>query len=353
MRLSQLGELSLLEFIRMKFPVKRSGRLARKDIIVGIGDDAAVVKPSQENSLFSTDMMVEGIHFDLRFITPYQLGFKLVSINASDIFAMGGTPRYMLLDIAANKNTEKDFIESFFQGLQDALRHYDISLLGGDISASRKDMSLAASIIGYAKNPILRSGARPGDKIYVTGYLGDSACGLELLRKAKQHVIIEKKQFRKKSTLSSYLGLGWNVLEPLLRRHLMPIARNLKSLSRYAKAMIDLSDGLLIDLTRLCAESRVGAVIYEEKIPVSGQMKKASSALGLNPLKLALTGGEDYELLFIGKFPPAHQAVKTSKNSINVTCIGEITKKGRILVDAKGRKKPFSAEGYQHFGIKR
>ncbi|MFA4830437.1 MAG: thiamine-phosphate kinase [Thermodesulfovibrionales bacterium] len=370
MQLSDIGELSLLETIRKRFAYKSRG------IIVGIGDDAAVIKPRGKKLLITTDMMVERVHFDLSFTTPYQLGFKLVSVNVSDIYAMGGIPHYLLLDIAMNKTTEESFVNSFFDGIQDAIKLYGISLIGGDISSSKNDMVAAASLIGYAEIPVKRSGAKPGDKIYVTGNLGDSACGLELLKRIKQPVHIKRtmqdagcriqdKKDREscimnraskqhlKSKLSK-LRLTWNVIAPLLRRHLMPEARNPKNFVRHATAMLDLSDGLFIDLSRLCNESKVGARIYMKHIPVSRQAKKASSALGLDLFKLAASGGEDYELLFTAPpHPPIPPLIRGGVGGVKITCIGAITKKGMVAVDKYGKESALKAEGYQHYGIQR
>ena len=340
MKLSQIGELSLLEQIRRSF-CKKS-----KNIIVGIGDDAAVVKPLGKNLLVTTDMMVEGVHFDLSFTTPYQLGFKLISVNVSDVYAMGGKPFYLLLNIAVNKNTNKKFMDRLFDGVKDALTLYDAILIGGDLSATNAGTALSATVIGYVKKHIPRSGANIGDKIYVTGYLGNSACGLELLKKIKRPVPLENKGQRKQNTpslttLYSGLlkGLSWKVVEPLLRRHLMPEARDSKKFVKDATSMIDVSDGLLIDLWRLCNESKVGARIYIENIPVSPELRKAASYLGISPIKLALSGGEDYELLFTA---PAEKKVKAIH-------IGDITESEKVIFDSSGRKKPFSAKGYDHF----
>lgn len=292
-KLSQFGELSLLEQIRKKF-----GRKS-KNILVGIGDDAAVLKPKNEYLLVTTDMMVEGVHFDLRSVTAYQLGFKLISVNVSDIYAMGGDPFSVLLNIAVSRNTEKEFIDVFFDGVKDAMNVYRTRLIGGDISSADKGMSIAATLIGYARKYIKRSGAKVGDKIYVTGPLGDSACGLELLRKIKGHVPIGNERSMvsvRRSTLPYALlsksGLSWKIIEPLLRRHLMPMARNPKKILRFATSMIDISDGLLIDLSRLCDESRVGARIYEKNIPMSFEIKETASHFGIHPLGLALSGGK-------------------------------------------------------------
>jgi len=341
-KLSQIGELPLLEQIRKDFSKKS------KNVLVGIGDDAAVVEPINKYLLATTDMMVEGIHFDLRFVTSYQLGFKLISVNVSDICAMGGEPYYLLLNIAINRNATKRFLDMFFDGVKDAISVYDTGLIGGDLSSSNKGMSISATVIGYADKYIRRSGAKMGDKIYVTGSLGDSACGLELLKKIKKPVplrrhlspSIEKGKGGGVKTLCFEYGLSKKTIEPLLRRHLLPEARNPKDFVHAATSMIDISDGLLIDMSRLCSESKAGARIYEEKIPMSPEMKKAAEKLGISPIKLALSGGEDYELLFTA---PAGRKIKAIS-------IGDIAESKKVIVDKKGREKPFSAEGYQHFG---
>jgi thiamine-monophosphate kinase len=351
MKLSQIGELTLLDQIRKRFK-KKSNK-----IIVGIGDDAAVLKPTYKNLLVTTDMMVEGVHFDLRLATPYQLGFKLISVNVSDIYAMGGKPLYLLLNIAAKKSTEKKFIDRLFDGIKDAMNLHDTILIGGDLSATKSGMALSATLIGYAKRYVQRSGANVGDRIYVTGDLGDSACGLELLKSIKRPVPLERSKIKEHGAKRKELrdkskdpmryapcgmrlkGLSWNTVEPLLRRHLLPEARDANKFARYATSMIDISDGLLIDLSRLCSESRVGARIYIDNIPLSPELKKTAVHLDIPPLKLALSGGEDYEMLFTA--PPG--------NKVRAIYIGEIIKSGRFIVDSSGREKPFSAKGYQHF----
>ncbi len=368
MKLSQIGEIPLLEHIRKRFEKHPP------NILVGIGDDAALIKPSHENLLITTDMMVEEVHFSLSFITPYQLGFKLVSVNVSDIYAMGGKPRFLLLNIAMNKNMDQKVIDSFFDGVQEAMNLYSLFLVGGDLSASTKGMTLSATIIGYTKGYTKRSGAKIGDRIYVTGTLGDSACGLALLKKMKRPIPLENtttppltpptrkgecfkipspsrgegegggeglsSKFR---TLFSKWGLSWHDVGPLLRRHLMPVARDPRKFVRNATSMIDISDGLLIDLSRLCDESKVGARIYTENIPLSSELKKVASYLSISPIKLALSGGEDYELLFTA---PA-------KKKIKAIYIGDIVELERVIVDISGKEKIFSAEGYQHFGVQR
>jgi len=324
-RLTERGELALLKGIKKRF----KGRA--KDIIAGIGDDCAVVVPGKEKLLLTTDMMVEGVHFDLSFTTYFQIGFKTISVNVSDIFAMGGCPRFVLLDIAAPEATRENSLYSFFQGAEKAFRRYRITLVGGDLSASDA-LVVSATLIGYAKKPVLRSGARPGDRIYVTGTLGDSACGLELLKRIRRPVSLETGE-------EIRTPLGWSTMKPLLRRHLLTEARNPVRVASGATAMIDVSDGLLIDLFRLCEESGVGARIYMKKLPLSVQMKKAASFLGRKADVLATSGGEDYELLFTA--PP--------RRRVNTVCIGEITDSERVIVERDGSERSFSPEGYQHW----
>jgi thiamine-monophosphate kinase len=326
MKLSELGELSLLKRIRERF------RVDAGNVIAGIGDDCAVVSPGSRSLLLTTDMMTEGVHFDLGITTHFQLGFKIISVNVSDIYAMGGTPRYVLLDFAAGENMDERSLERFFDGLQTALNHYRIKLIGGDLSSSKWGMVLSATLIGDVKKPILRSGAEPGERIYVTGNMGDSACGFELLKKIQRPLFIEQGDSVDKP-------LKWSTMEPLVRRHLLPEARKPGKIGRVATAMIDVSDGLFIDLSRLCDESRVGARVYAKLIPVSPQMKKAASALGMDPFMLATSGGEDYELLFTA--PP--------KRKVNAICIGEITEAGRVVVDRGNRERSLPVSGYQHW----
>jgi thiamine-monophosphate kinase len=353
LKLSQIGELTLLEQIRKKF------EKYPPNILVGIGDDAALIKNTNENLLVTTDMMVEGVHFNMDFITPFQLGFKLVSVNVSDIYAMGGKPKFLLLNIAMRKNMDKKLVDKFFDGVQEAMKLYSLFLVGGDLSASHKDMTLSATLIGYTKKYLKRSGAKQGDRIYVTGNLGDSSCGLELLKRIKRPIPIEfSKEQRVKSkelrinsndtvlyTKRSKLlkDLTWEDVEPLLRRHLLPVAKDSKKFLRSATSMIDISDGLLIDLSRICDESRVGARIYINNIPISSELKRVTSGLRISPVKLALSGGEDYEMLFTAP----------SSKRLNAIYIGDITESERVIVYPSGRKRAFSAEGYQHFGIYR
>ena len=325
MKLSEAGELSLLEILRKRFG-KRS-----QSIVLGIGDDSAVILPQNSNMLLTTDMMVEDVHFDLSWTTPFQLGFKLVSVNVSDIYAMGGTPKFLLLNFSSSKDTTLDFFSEFFDGVETAMEKYGVSLIGGDISSSEK-VVLSATVTGYADKFIARKGARAGDRIYISAPTGDAACGLALMKSNRKKIAIEQGKKQK-------FPLPWDTVRPLIERHLMPVARNPRLFIKAATAMIDISDGLGIDLSRLCKESKVGALVYADKIPLSNELQKASAYLGLSPLDLAFGGGEDYELLFTA---PA-------KEKANAYCIGEVIKTGMFFIDEKGHKTKASIKGYQHF----
>jgi thiamine-monophosphate kinase len=337
MRLREVGELPLLEKIRARFPEDSSR------ILTGIGDDTAVLRTGPGKTLATTDMMVEGVHFDLSRSTPRQLGEKLVSVNVSDIYAMGGTPRFALLAIAAPPDTEVSFVDELLRGVKTALRSYRAHLVGGDVSSSPGEIVLSATLLGTAATPVTRAGARPGDLVCVSGPLGDAACGLAILKRLKKPV-----DFRK-GVRGPGSPLPWKVMRPLLKRHLLPEARKPGPLVRRATAMIDISDGLLLDLSRLLKESRVGARIEERRLPLSKEMKTAAGNLKLDPLRLALSGGEDYELLFTLPRGTAGRLDKLWRGD-GTAVIGEVTKKrGITLLRTDGSTVSAKPEGYSHF----
>ncbi len=325
MKLAEAGELFLLEKIRRKFNRKFS------DVVCGIGDDAAVVRVLRKNMLLTTDMMVEGVHFDLKWTTPFQLGFKLISVNISDIYAMGGRPRFVLINFAAPGDAGTDMFKRVFDGIERAARTYDVAVIGGDVS-SAGNVVLSASMVGYASVILTRGGARNGDCIYVSGALGEAACGLERMKRLGKPVEIEKGR-------RADFGLEWRDVSPLISRHLMPLATNPEKFARRATAMMDISDGLLIDLSRLCRESGVGAVIDLQRIPISGELRRAAAHLKLSPLDMAMGGGEDYRLLFTAP----------EDAGVGAYCIGRIGGRGLRAVNEAGRVHKLAVKGYQHF----
>lgn len=362
MLLRQVGELELLRRIREKFRI--TPKTDGSDIIVGIGDDAAVIAPQRERVFVTTDMMNEGVHFDLGLTAPFHLGFKLVSVNVSDIMAMGGSPRYLFLNIGMREDSDERLFWDLYEGIAAAMERYGLHLLGGDLSACKNDAVLSATVIGTGDGILTRGGAAVGDRIYVTGTTGDSACGLEVLRRLTEESkstvkrawvreTREDERIKDESTLSltvdsSPVSLQWRVAGPLIERHLMPSARASSPYLPYATSMIDVSDGLFIDLCRICDESGLGARVYLERLPLSVSLKHVGQILGLDPVVLATTGGEDYELLFTA---PEIPEGLNEESEVKITCIGEITERERIVVDMWGKEYHLKPEGYQHFGV--
>ncbi|MCI4625373.1 MAG: thiamine-phosphate kinase [Candidatus Magnetoovum sp. WYHC-5] len=325
MKLGDIGELSIVDYINNKF-------LTNDDAVaVSIGDDAAVFKAKDMPMLVTTDTMVEGIHFDLSYATYFQVGFKLISINVSDIYAMNGEPAYLFLSLSFNPDTEYKDICSFLDGVKSAADMYKLSLLGGDTTAAVNGMVITATVLGYAKRPVTRAGAKVGDRMYVTGPLGSSACGFELLKRVKKRVEPDRPE-------NLGIPLTWDRVKSLFFSHLMPVARKPFFENSSINSLMDLSDGLAIDLRRLCYKSGVGAVVYENLLPMTDEMIEACKYLDIEPWKLALCGGEDYELLL------------TSKEVLQgVYQIGEIIETGCFWVDANNFKHEWPACGYEHF----
>ncbi|MEK7307994.1 MAG: thiamine-phosphate kinase [Nitrospirota bacterium] len=314
--LGTIGEFGLIKRLRTRHAD------SSPEILKGIGDDAAAVKIKSQITLITTDMLLEGIHFNLSFTTFYQLGYKTLAVNISDILAMGGKPRYFLLGLGLPATYLARDIDELYSGIMKLAKKFKVAVIGGDTCASGKGLVLSGTLLGEANGIITRSGARPGDAIFVTDTIGDSAMGLMLMKKLK---------IKNSKALSPDI-------RTLIKKHLMPEPRALKKTSGIT-SMIDVSDGLLIDLSHICDESNAGALIYIDKIPISKGLALAAKKMGADPLEFALKGGEDYILLFTAP----------SDIKINAIRIGEIIKKGRFLVDARGRKIPFKAEGYEHF----
>jgi thiamine-monophosphate kinase len=307
-------------------------------------------------------MMNEGVHFDLGYTSPFHLGFKLVSVNVSDIMAMGGVPKHIFLNLAFTSGADEEFFNRIYDGIEAALKLYGVQLLGGDLCSSRNDTVVSATVLGEGENIVTRAGAAAGQKIYITSSTGDSGCGFEILKRLS----MESRQLIKRlnadrADAGTYcrtplqmdvngneFSIEWQIAEPLVRRHLMPVARDTRDIARYASAMLDVSDGLFIDLSRICDESGTGAVVYLDKIPISDELKKASELIGKDPLKLAVSGGEDYEILFTSSDFPLQDY--NSSHEVKITCIGEITAEERSVIDGSGNKATLKAEGYQHFG---
>lgn len=326
-------ELSLIKELKNKFPFPET-------LGIGIGDDSAVLR-FKEFALLTTDLMIEDVHFDLSYTSFYHLGFKIVSVNVSDIYAMGGDFKGFLFSLGVPQSiTEEDF-NDLFEGIKDALQYYGGFLIGGDLSRSEK-VFLSGFAVGEAKRPILRKGAKAGDWIFITSCLGLSQAGFYILRSLSQSDKEVIKTIRDFKNFSNFLNIEVQGINEILEKHLMPLAIKPDKFKEIADAMMDISDGLLIDLHRLCEESKVGAEIYIDKIPVHPAVAKVAEFFHIEPMKLILSGGEDYELLVVSHREDASQ--------LGLIPIGRIIEdRGIYLIDpAKGRI-PAKPEGWQHF----
>jgi thiamine-monophosphate kinase len=333
LKFNEIGEFGFIESI------KKECITTLKDIIKGIGDDCAVFGPySGRVLLFTTDMLVEDIHFLKAKITPYQLGWKTIAVNLSDIAAMGGRPLFLLISLAIPAEMNIELIQDFYKGMKDICEHYEVNILGGDTVASPDKLVISVSLIGDAKeNEVLyRSGARPGDSIYVTGNIGDSSAGLKIL----------KNEISPPKSIASHFIKLHNEPKPLIKTGRIIAA------SRLASAMIDLSDGLLSDLGHICEESGVGAMLFKKKIPISSELKLLASRVKFNPIDLAFSGGEDYLLLLT--VPKAKikdfEILYKNKGSSPLYLIGEIREeKGVRMVNDDGSIEEISIRGFNHF----
>lgn len=332
MRLSELGEFGLIDLVRTMVDSHRPpGRTLWPEVLVGIGDDAAAWESNNRIHLATTDTLVEGVHFDLDVIKWDELGWKALAVNLSDIAAMGGIPRYALLSLALPGALEVKDISEFLNGMMDVAMEFGVVIFGGNVT-SAPNVVIAMTVIGCSKGKgiLKRSTAIAGDQIAVTGYLGLSAAGLEML---KGKVISDP-----------------NASSILRKAHFKPTPRVTEGqilLEQGVKTAIDISDGLVADLRHICESSRLSASLRVDHVPVHPLVMTNFP----NYRELALTGGEDYELLFTGD----QATVARAKQALScpVAVIGEITdgkSPARVtLVDSKGTCAHYEKSGWEHF----
>lgn len=327
MRLREIGEFGFIERIRRHAPIG-------KGVLRGIGDDAAWVAWKARTLLVTTDLLLEGFHFNLQWISFHGLGHKALSVNLSDIAAMGGVPACYVLSLGVPAGSRLADLDKFYRALKRLSKRSGVSLIGGDTSASDR-LLINITLFGYAPyGPVFRAGAAPGDDLYVTGTLGDSALGLDLLMKKKSAV---------KKADASYL----------ISRHHFPTARlqagSLLAKKKLATAMIDVSDGLLQDLGHLCKASRVGAVVWSDTLPLSRCLGRVA---GAEAGRYALTGGEDYELLFSSRRSNRARLQRVKKHlGVPITRIGQClpARNGVKVLNKSGQTLSFPASGHDHF----
>lgn len=337
MRIKDIGEFGLIERISSLLPPYK------KDVAMGVGDDAAVLELNNESYLLATcDIQVEGIHFQSHFITPYQLGRRAAAINISDIAAKGGFPTHFLVSLAIPPECEVSWVDELYRGIGEEASRYGADVVGGNLSRIDGPAMVDLFLLGKVKKGdlLLRSGAKPGDIVLVTGNLGDAAAGLQLLLN---------------KDISSKLHPEDRAY--LVGRYLTPVPRleigQLIGQFREASAMIDLSDGLASDVAHICRMSGVGVKIWTDQLPISPEARKVAKLLGLEEWALALRGGEDYELCFIAPREQSRVLLERIKEKaeVPVTEVGEILseKEGKRLVLEDGRVVSLEARGWDHF----
>lgn len=335
--LSSIGEFGLIEIIA------RSVKLNHPETLKGIGDDAAVILNSEEVTLITTDMLTEGIHFDLSYTPLKHLGYKAIICNLSDIYAMNGTPKQVVVSIAVSNRFSLEAVEELYAGINLACNHYKVDLAGGDTTSSVSGLVISVTAIGTAaKNQVVyRNSANENDLICVSGDLGAAFLGLQLLSR-------EKKIFQENPSIQPDLS-GYDYL---LERQLKPEARKdiidqLMQAGIKPTAMIDISDGLASELFHLCTQSGTGCRILENRIPIDVKTAGLAEEFNMHPVTCALNGGEDYELLFTIS-PADLEKVKALKD---VSVIGHITRKeeGLKVEDPSGHQIQLKAQGWDAF----
>ena len=332
--LSELGEFGLITRLTEKIQIKNTSTLT------GVGDDAAVLSFPDKKIVVTTDLLTEGIHFNLMYVPLKHLGYKAVVVNLSDVFAMNATPRQITVSIAISSKFSLEAVEELYSGIHLACEKYGVDLIGGDTTSSLTGLTISVTAIGEANEDelVYRSGAQSGDLVCVSGDLGGAYMGLQLLERENEVFKVNPNQ------QPQFAGYDY-----ILERQLKPEARAdikelLKTLDIKPTSMIDISDGLSSEVLHLCKASKVGCNIYEEKIPLDKQTKDFAEELSINPLVAALNGGEDYELLFtvpLGSYD-------LIKKEFDITIIGHITpeSEGANLVTTGGSVIPLQAQGW-------
>lgn len=335
--LSTLGEFGLIDHLT------KSVRIKNKSTLKGVGDDAAVLDYSNKKILVSTDMLIQGIHFDLTYTPLKHLGYKSVAVNASDIYAMNGTPRQITVSLAISNHFSVEGLEEFYAGMYLACEAYGIDLIGGDTTSSQTGMCISITVLGEANEEeiVYRNTAKENQLICVSGDLGAAYMGLQLLEREK--LVFEDT----KETQPDFAGY-----EYILERQLKPEARGdiirlLKEKEILPSAMIDISDGLASEILHICKDSGIGCNIYEDKIPIDYQTFKMAEELNMNATVCALSGGEDYELLFT--VPLDKFELLTALPGISIighTCIAS---EGYNLTTRDGNTFELKAQGWTNF----
>jgi thiamine-monophosphate kinase len=329
MRIDRLGEAGLIRLIQRA--VRSRGRVK-----VGIGDDACVLR---DGTVITTDAYAEGVHFSLSYMSWRQVGRRCACAAVSDIVAMAGQPEVVLISLAIPPSTDSQRVKQLYAGVEDVCAEMGCEVAGGDIIAMDR-LVLALAVTGKAEHPKLRSGARSGDRVYVTGSVGAAEAGRMVLA---EQVRMQKSECRSQNAGRREAAPTW--AKRLVERHVRPVPRLqvARALAPGIHGLIDTSDGLATDARHLCEMSRVRIVLDAERIPVSPATARLCTEQGLDPIRFALTSGEDYELLFTSR-SPLPERVK----GVDVACIGTVQTGSGLLLSCCGHLEPVRLSGYDH-----
>jgi len=332
--LAELGEFGLIKHLTKHF------KNSHASTQVGVGDDAAVLDNKDLKTLVSTDLLVEGIHFNLSYMPLKHLGYKAVMVNLSDIYAMNGTANQITVSIAVSNRFTLEAIEELYAGIKLACDTYNVDLIGGDTTSSKTGLLISITAIGTAKeeNITYRNGAKENDLLVVTGDVGAAYLGLQVLERERQVFDVDPNA---QPDLEPYTYLVERQLKPEARKDLSGILSELKV---QPTSMIDISDGLSSEIIHLCKNSDVGCNLYEDKLPLDPQVISTSEEFNMNSTVVALSGGEDYELLFTVK----QEDFEKIKGNPNFSIIGHMTEKneGINLVTRANQKMELTAQGW-------
>lgn len=332
--LSELGEFGLINHLTQYFKINNPST------VKGVGDDAAVLEASEKQTLVTTDLLIEGVHFDLSYMPLKHLGYKSVMVNLSDVYAMNGTAEQITVSIAVSNRFTLEALEELYAGIQLACDTYKVDLIGGDTTSSNKGILISVTAIGTAEkeNVVYRSGAKETDLIVVSGDLGAAYLGLQVLEREKQVFEVNPNN---QPDLDAYTYLIERQLKPEARKDVPGL---LKELEVKPTSMIDISDGLSSEIMHICSQSKKGCKIYEDKIPLDPQVISACEEFNLDSTMIALSGGEDYELLFTVPI----DAFDKIKGNPNFSIIGHITEEsqGMNLVTRANQEIELKAQGW-------
>lgn len=335
--LSTLGEFGLIKHLTQQIELKNESS------IKGVGDDAAVLDYKNKQVVLSTDMLLEGVHFDLTYVPLKHLGYKSVVVNVSDIYAMNATPKQITVSIAVSNRFSLEAVEELYTGIYLACEKYGVDVIGGDTTTSQAGLVISITAIGEAEkeNLVYRNGAKETDLICVTGDLGGAYIGLQLLEREKR-IFLESPSVKPDLEDSSYVLE--RQLKPEARKDIPPL---LKALQIKPTAMIDVSDGLASEMLHICTQSEVGCVLYEDKLPIDQMTYDRAREFNLDPTLCVLSGGEDYELLFTISIHD-HNKIKGNPN---ISIIGHVTNSsaGYLLSTKADTMHPLTAQGWDSF----